>query len=391
MKFVVLLGDGMADHPIKSLGGKTPLQVARKPNMDMIARDGKNGLAATVPEGKPPGSDVANLSVMGYDPNKYYSGRAPLEAASIGVHLSEDDIAFRCNLVTVNNGIMVDYSAGHITSDEARELIRAVQPLMPARRLYPGVSYRHLLVLKAGAEAICTPPHDITDRPIGDYLPRGKDSEILRELMEAAKPILATHPVNIKRIAEGKRPANMIWLWGQGPAPSMPTYNEKFGLIGAMISAVDLLKGLGIYAGLEVINVPGADGTIDTNYQGKVDAALDALRQVDFVYLHVEAPDEEGHEGHLEKKIKAIELFDQKVVGPVVEGLKESGNEWRVCLMPDHPTPIDVRTHTREPVPFAIVGSGIEADGVKSFDEEAARQGGYGLVEGWKLMEILIG
>ena len=391
MKLVVLLGDGMADHPIKSLGGKTPLQAARKPNMDMIAREGRNGLAATVPDGKPPGSDVANLSVMGYDPNKYYSGRAPLEAASIGVHLAEDDIAFRCNLVTVSNGIMVDYSAGHITSDEARELIRAVQPLMPERRLYPGVSYRHLLVLKAGADTICTPPHDITDRPIDDYLPRGKDSELLRELMEASKPVLATHPINIKRIAEGKRPANMIWLWGQGPAPSMPTYKEKLGLSGAMISAVDLLKGLGIYAGLEVINVPGADGTIDTNYQGKVDAALDALRRVDFVYLHVEAPDEEGHEGHLEKKIKAIELFDKKVVGPIAEGLKKSGGQWRVCVMPDHPTPIDVRTHTREPVPFAIMGSGIKADGVQSFDEEAAKHGGYGLVNGWNLMEMLIG
>lgn len=389
MKFIVILGDGMADRPLESLRGKTPLQAAHTPNMDGVAGEGKNGLAITVPEGMPPGSDVANLSVMGYDPHKYYTGRAPLEAAAMGVRLGVDDIAFRCNLVTVENGVMRDYSAGHITSEEGRELIRALKPLMPAGRLYAGVSYRNLLVLRAGAKAVCTPPHDITDRPIVDYLPRGKDAELLIGLMEAAKPLLASHPVNLKRIAEGKRPANMIWLWGQGPAPAMPTFQEKFGLKGAVISAVDLLKGIGVYAGLEVIDVPGATGTIDTNYEGKVEAALDALKRVDFVYLHIEAPDEAAHEGDLALKIKALELFDQKVVGPVIEGLKASGEDWRVLLLPDHATPIEIKTHSHDPVPFAVMGTGIKPDSVESFDEEAAKRGGYGVVEAMGLLEMM--
>lgn len=389
MKFIVILGDGMADRPLESLKGKTPLQAAHTPNMDGVAGEGKNGLAITVPEGMPPGSDVANLSVMGYDPHKYYTGRAPLEAAAMGVRLGVDDIAFRCNLVTVENGVMRDYSAGHITSEEGRELIRALKPLMPAGRLYAGVSYRNLLVLRAGAKAVCTPPHDITDRPIVDYLPRGKDAELLIGLMEAAKPLLASHPVNLKRIAEGKRPANMIWLWGQGPAPAMPTFREKFGLKGAVISAVDLLKGIGVYAGLEVIDVPGATGTIDTNYEGKVEAALDALKRVDFVYLHIEAPDEAAHEGDLALKIKALELFDQKVVGPVIEGLKASGEDWRVLLLPDHATPIEIKTHSHDPVPFAVMGTGIKPDSVESFDEEAAKRGGYGVVEAMGLLEMM--
>lgn len=389
MKFIVILGDGMADRPIKSLKGKTPLQAAHTPNMDLLAREGKCGLAITVPEGMPPGSDVANLSVMGYDSHKYYTGRAPLEAAAMGVRLEEDDIAFRCNLVTVENGVMSDYSAGHITSEEGRELIRALKPLMPAGRLYAGVSYRNLLVLRAGAKAVCTPPHDITDRPIADYLPRGKDAEQLIGLMDAAKPLLASHPVNLKRIAEGKRPANMIWLWGQGPAPAMPTFQEKFGLLGAVISAVDLLKGIGVYAGLEVIDVPGATGTIDTNYEGKVEAALEALKRVDFVYLHIEAPDEAAHEGDLALKIRALEIFDQKVVGPVIEGLKASGEDWRVLLLPDHATPIEIKTHSHDPVPFAVMGRGIKPDSVESFDEVAAMGGGYGVVEAMELLEMM--
>lgn len=390
MKYVILLGDGMADHPVDTLGGKTPLQAANKPNMDLIVRQGRSGLVQTVPDGLPPGSDVANLSVLGYDPLQYYSGRAPLEAAAMGVHLAKDDIAFRCNFVTVTNGLMEDYSAGHISSAEGAGLIKSLLPYMPGGRLYPGVSYRNLLVLKAGAESVCTPPHDIMDRPIEDYLPSGKDSELIIELMEATRPVLASHPVNEKRIAEGKRPANMIWLWGQGPAPSMPTFQDRFGLRGAMISAVDLLKGIGTYAGLGVIDVPGATGEIDTNYAGKVQAALEALKHLDFVYLHVEAPDEAGHEGDTELKVKAIELFDKNVVGPMIQGLNESGEDWRVLLLPDHATPIDLRTHTREPVPFAIMGRGIEPDGVKSFDEVAAKRGGYGVLEGTRLIRALI-
>ena len=390
MKYVILLGDGMADHPIDSLGGKTPLQAANKPNMDLVARQGRTGLVRTVPDDLPPGSDVANLSILGYDPHKYYSGRAPLEAAAMGVQLAKGDIAFRCNFVTVTNGLMEDYSAGHITSDEGRELIKSLMSLMPEGRLYPGVSYRNLLVLEAGAEAECTPPHDIMDQPIEDHLPRGRDSELLIELMEAARPVLAMHPVNKKRIADGKRPANMIWLWGQGPAPCMPTFQDRFGLRGAMISAVDLLKGIGAYAGLEVIDVPGATGDIDTNYAGKVQAALEALKHLDFVYLHIEAPDEAGHEGDVELKVRAIDLFDRNVVGPVIRGLKESGEDWRVLLLPDHATPISLRTHTREPVPFAMMGNGILPDGAKSFDEDEAKKGSHGVVEGIGLVGLLV-
>ena len=390
MKLVVLLGDGMADLPLADLHGKTPLQAAVKPNMDQLALRGKSGLAQTVPEGFPPGSDVANLCVMGYSPARHYTGRAPLEAAAMCVALGEADIAFRCNFVTIEGGIMKDYSAGHITTEESRELIEALQPMMPDRRLYAGVSYRNLLVLKAGAKAVCTPPHDISDQPIQGHLPSGPDSELLIRLMECAGPALESHPVNVRRIAEGKRPANAIWLWGQGPAPAMPSFAEKYGLKGAMISAVDLLKGIGRYAGLEVIDVAGATGTIDTNYEGKVQAALEALKSCDFVYLHIEAPDEAGHEGDTDLKVRAIELFDEKVVGPVVEGLQNSGEDWRVLLLPDHATPISIKTHSRDPVPFTIMGKGIVPDGVERFDEDAARLGAYGLVEAAKLVEMMI-
>lgn len=390
MKFIVLVGDGMADEPLPSLGGRTPLQAAETPNMDRIAAEGRSGLARTVPAGMPPGSDVANLSVVGYEPSRYYSGRAPLEAAAMGVSLGKGDIAFRCNFVTVKDGRMDDYSAGHISSEEGRELVSALKPLVPGERLYAGVSYRNLLVLDAGGEAVCTPPHDILDQPIAGYLPQGEGSELLIALMEASRTVLSEHPVNARRIAEGKRPANMIWLWGQGPAPSMPTLLEKSGLRGAMISAVDLLKGIGVYAGMEVIDVPGATGTIDTNYEGKVEAALSALERVDLVYLHVEAPDEAAHEGDLELKIRAIEAFDRRVVGPLLQKLQESKRyEWRILLLPDHPTPISIRTHTDRPVPFSIMGAGVAPDEVRTFDEEAAARGGFGLLDASKLIELV--
>jgi 2,3-bisphosphoglycerate-independent phosphoglycerate mutase len=391
MKLVVLLGDGMADLPLAVLQGKTPLQVAKKPNIDRLARLGRSGLAQTVPKGFPPGSDVANLSVVGYLPAKHYTGRAPLEAAAMGVELGPDDIAFRCNFVTVEDGVMKDYSAGHITTEEGRELIEALRPLMPERRLYAGVSYRNLLVLQEGAKAVCTPPHDISDQPVAEHLPCGPGSKKIVQLMEAAKPILARHPVNEKRIAAGKRPANMIWLWGQGPAPAMPSFAEKYGLKGAMISAVDLLKGIGRYAGLEVIYVPGATGNIDTNYEGKVQATLEALKSCDFVYLHIEAPDEAGHEGNIELKVQAIELFDEKVVGPVIEGLEKSGEDWRVLVMPDHATPISIKTHSCDPVPFAIMGTAIVPDGVERYDEDAAKRGAYGQVEATQLVGMMLG
>ena len=391
MKLIVLLGDGMADLPLEVLGGRTPLQAAEKPNMDRLARQGRSGLARTVPEGFAPGSDVANLSVLGYDPAECYTGRAPLEAAAMNVHLGPDDIAFRCNFVTIDNGLMKDYSAGHISTEEGQELIEALAPLMPGQRLYPGVSYRNLLVLQAGAKAECTPPHDISGQPVEEHLPRGQDSELLVALMEAARPVLERHQVNRRRIAAGKRPANAIWLWGQGPAPAMPSFAEKYGLSGAMISAVDLLKGIGRYAGLKVIDVPGATGNIDTNYQGKVDAALEALKSRDFVYLHIEAPDEAGHEGEIDLKVRAIELFDEKVVGPVLQALEKSGEDWRVLLMPDHATPISIKTHSSDPVPFTIAGSGIEPDEVERFDELAAQRGEYGLVEATELVGMMRG
>jgi 2,3-bisphosphoglycerate-independent phosphoglycerate mutase len=391
MKLVVLLGDGMADLPLSALQGRTPLQEAKKPNMDLLAKRGRSGLARTVPDGFPPGSDVANLSVMGYSPAEHYTGRAPLEAAAMGVSLAEGDIAFRCNFVTIENGIMKDYSAGHITSEEGRDLIAALRPLIPGRRLYAGVSYRNLLVLRLGAQAVCTPPHDISDQPVAEHLPKGPGSEELIRLMDAARPVLESHPVNQRRIAAGKRPANAIWLWGQGPAPDMPSFADKYGLSGAMISAVDLLKGIGSYAGLQVIDVPGADGTIDTNYEGKVQAALDALKSCDFVYLHVEAPDEAGHEGDVNLKVRAIELFDERVVGPIVKGLEKSGESWRALLLPDHATPISIKTHSRDPVPFTIAGNGVEPDGVQSFDEAAAKEGGHGLVQATELVGMMKG
>jgi len=390
MKFVVLLGDGMADHPVPELGYRTPLQAARTPYMDRLAASGRSGLAATVPSGMTPGSDVANLSVMGYDPHLYYSGRAPLEAAAMDVRLEEDDVAFRCNFVTVNDGIMEDYSAGHITSEEGKEIIASLKHLAPGERLYAGVSYRNILVMKAGAEAECTPPHDIMDQPIKLHMPKGKDAELIISIMQSAAPILADHQVNRRRMEAGQRPANMIWLWGQGKAPTIPSFKERYHLQGAVISAVDLLKGIGVYAGLEVIDVPGATGTIDTNYEGKVEAALNALRHLDLVYLHIEAPDEASHEGELKTKLRAIELFDGEVVRPVLEGLKASGQPWRILLMPDHPTPLEIRTHTAEPVPFVMAGEGIRPDGAVSFDEQAAKGGGFGLIEGPELMGLLI-
>ena len=390
-KLVVLLGDGMADLPLDALQGRTPLQAAKKPHMDLLARKGRSGLARTVPDGFPPGSDVANLSVLGYAPAECYTGRAPLEAAAMNVHLGPDDIAFRCNFVTIENGFMKDYSAGHISNEEGAELIEALAPLMPGKRLYPGVSYRNLLVLQAGANAVCTPPHDISGQLVADYLPKGPGSDELIRLMEEASPVLESHPINLRRIAAGKRPANAIWLWGQGPAPAMPSFAERYGLSGAMISAVDLLKGIGRYAGLQVIDVPGATGNIDTNYVGKVASALNALKSCDFVYLHIEAPDEAGHEGNVDLKVRAIELFDERIVGPMVEGLEKSGESWRILLLPDHATPISIKTHSRDPVPFTIAGSEVEPDGVCSFDEDAVRAGGYGMVEATEIVGMMKG
>lgn len=390
MKYIVLIGDGMADYPVPELGGITPLAAANIPNMDFIAKHGKCGIAKTVPEGMPAGSDVANLSIMGYDPARYYTGRGPLEAASIGVTLEKDDIAFRCNLITEKDGMIADYSSGHISSEEARILINAVDnELGNECKFHAGVSYRHLLVMKQGEKAECTPPHDVVGQSVDDVLPRGEYSETLIRLIKASRPVLENHEVNMKRRKDGKNPANLIWLWGQGKAPSMPLFKDLYGVSGSIISAVDLLKGIGKYAGLEVINVPGATGYLDTNFSGKAAYALESLEKHDFVLVHVEAPDEAGHAGNIEAKIKAIEDFDEKVVGGMLNELGGFG-EYRIMVLPDHPTPISVRTHTREPVPFAIYSSTESADYVDRFDESAAKEGVFGLVEGHKLMRLLV-
>jgi len=407
MKYIILLGDGMADRPHAKLGGKTCLQAANTPNLDQLATLGQAGMVHTVPDGFPPGSDVANLTVMGFDPRKYYTGRSPLEAASIGVELEPDDIAFRCNLVTLcitggkdsvsgkaRHAVMEDFSAGHITSAEASLLIEEIDKKLGTDRIhfYPGVSYRHLMVWQGGKDKLeCTPPHDIQDKDIQDYLPRGEGDETINALMEESLEILADHPVNKTRIEGGKRPANSIWLWGQGRRPNMPTFREKYGLEGAVISAVDLTKGIGIYAGLEVINVPGATGWLDTNYVGKAEHALWALRTKDFVYVHVEAPDEAGHSGDLQNKVKAIEDFDEFIVGNIIHGMKQF-DEYRIMVLPDHPTPIEIRTHSNEPVPFAIYDNTKERKGeALSYDERlGARKDSLVFKEGYKLMDYFL-
>lgn len=390
MKYIVLVGDGMADYPVPELGGLTPLQAADTPNMDFIAKHGKSGVAKTVPEDKPPGSDVANLSIMGYDPDKYYSGRGPLEAASIGIKLEKDDIAFRCNLITEKNGLLADYSSGHISTEEAGILIKAVDlELGKSCRFHAGVSYRHLLVMKQGENALCIPPHDVVGQSIADIMPQGDDSKELISLINESRSILENHEVNIKRKRSGKNLANLIWPWGQGKAPDMPLFKDMFNVSGSLISAVDLLKGIGKYAGLDIIDVPGATGYLDTNFSGKAQYALDSLKRHDFVLVHVEAPDEAGHMGNIEAKIKAISDFDEKVVGGMLNELGGFG-DYKIMVLPDHPTPISIKTHTRDPVPFAIYSSIESADYVDKFDEFAAKEGIFGLVEGHRLMNLLI-
>jgi len=398
MKYVVLLGDGMADWAVESLGGKTPLAYAKTPNMDRIAREGTLGLIDTVPRGMKPGSDVAILSVLGYDPAVCYTGRGPLEAASMGVHLEPGDLAFRCNLVTLGEGpdpIMEDFTAGHIASDEAREIILDLDREMGTAtlRFYPGVGYRHLLVWKGGGpEVETTPPHDITGQPTAAWLPKGKGAEDVLGVMLRSREILKEHPVNRKRKELGKRQATSVWLWGQGGKPAMEPLSTRYGLRGGMISAVDLLNGLGVYAGLEILRVPGATGYIDTNYIGKAEKALEALGDKDFVFLHVEAPDEMGHEGNAEGKVKAVEDFDEKVVGTVLAGIARHG-DYRVLVLSDHPTPIAKKTHTAEPSPFAVFCSRPDDNvrGAPGYSEEAARRGGLVVSPGCELMEGFLG
>jgi len=397
MKYIVLLGDGMADYPVDELGGKTPLEAALTVNMDFMAREGTLGLVDTIPKGFKPGSDVANLTVLGYDPGTCYSGRGPLEAANMGIVLGPDDIAFRCNLVTLGGGkdpIMVDFTAGHITSAEAAAIIRDLDHELgkKAFQLFPGVSYRHLFVWRNGKETMnTTPPHDITGQTTNAYLPQGGGVREIRSLMKEAKGLLENHPVNLERIKRGKKPANAIWLWGQGRAPRMDKLTDRYQITGGIISAVDLLNGIGIYAGLSPIRVEGATGYTDTNYVGKAQKALAALKDMDFVFVHVEAPDEMGHEGNLAGKIKAIEDFDEKVVGTVLHGIPELGDV-RVMVLSDHPTPLIMRTHAADPSPFAIYSSVSAANrrtGL-SYGETAAMTSGLIVTPGYNLMDIFI-
>ncbi|ABB31662.1 phosphonopyruvate decarboxylase-related protein [Geobacter metallireducens RCH3] len=397
MKYIVLLGDGMSDEAVKDLDGKTPLQAAKTPHMDVMARRGRIGLAHTVPKGLPPGSDVANLSVFGYDPRTCYTGRSPLEAASMGVQLGPDDVAFRVNLVnllpTKGTLVMNDYSAGHISTEEGRELIEAIQQQIgdDEFQFYPGVGYRHLMVWRNGKSGMsATPPHDISGKSILDYLPKGEGADKLIYLMNSSQMILNNHPQYRRRLEADKIPANSIWLWGHGKAPRMEPFKEKFGLAGAVISAVDLINGIGIGAGLDVIRVEGATGYLDTNYEGKVQAALEALETHDYVYLHVEAPDEASHSGNLSHKLQAIEDFDARVVGPIMEGIRRFGS-FRILCTPDHPTPLRLKTHTGAPVPFIIYDGGeSEDDSIAGYDEDSARTSGLVLEEGHRLMELLL-
>ena len=400
MKYIVLVGDGMADRPLKELDDKTPLEVARTPNMDYIVQHGQIGRAITIPNGMEAASDVANLSILGYDPRKYYSGRGPLEAANMGVELSEFDIAFRCNLITASGDIMADYSAGHISSKEAAILIKAINEGLGKENIkfYHGVSYRHLMVLKPDVKynveelkkVKCTPPHNILGQKLSKNLPQGKGADFLIGLMNESRPLMEKHEINRVRVDLKENPANMIWLWGQGTKPNMPGFYEKFGLTGSIISAVDLVKGIGRIIGLEPITVPGATGYYDTNYKGKAEYAINSLKDKDFVFVHVEAPDEAGHNGDIREKILAIENFDSLIVGPILKHFKNLKN-FRIMVLPDHATPISLRTHSDEPIPFAIFGKDITPDQFTAFSEKVSYESGLVFNAGWELMKFLVG
>ncbi len=398
MKYIILLGDGMADYPIDALNGKTPLEYAHTPNMDRMAAQGNLSLIDTIPPGLAPGSDVANMAVLGYDSRSFYSGRAPLEAANMGVALADDDVAFRCNLVTLSDSVepvMDDFTAGHISSAEAARIIKDLDLALGSKEFsfHPGVGYRHLLVWHGGEMGMkVTPPHDITGKKIAPWLPSGTGADAISRLMDLSRKVLADHPVNNERVRRGAKPATSIWLWGQGRAPKIEKFTNRFHLTGGMISAVDLLNGIGIYAGLEVLKVEGATGYTDTNYLGKAQKALEALQRLDFVFLHVEAPDEMGHEGNLQGKIKAIEDFDEKVVGTVLKGLPSLG-EYRVAVLSDHPTPIVLKTHIADPSPVAFLSSRASENrgGGLPFGEGNARISGNMIAPGYRFIESFTG
>lgn len=405
MKHIIILGDGMADWPVKSLGNKTLLQYAKTPYMDMLARMGRSGRLMTVPEGFHPGSEVANMSVMGYDLSKVYEGRGALEAASIGIDLKPGEMAMRCNLICVENDNIKNHSAGHITTEEADVLIKYLEEHLGDNRVrfYTGVQYRHLLVIKGGDKRLdCTPPHDVPLKPFRPLLVKpisgaenitvpenGADltpqqtADLINDLILRSQELLKNHPINLKRISEGKDPANSIWPWSPGYRPQMEQLSDKFPQLkrGAVISAVDLINGIGYYAGLRRITVEGATGLYDTNYENKVAAALEALKTDDFVYLHIEASDEAGHEGDVDLKLLTIENLDKRAVGPIYEAVKDWNEPVAIAVLPDHPTPCELRTHTSDPIPFLIWYPGIEPDEVQTYDEVAACEGSYGVLK----------
>ena len=402
MKYVVVLYDGMADYPVEALGGKTPMQKANKPIFDSLAKRGEVGLVRTIGEGLKPGSEIGNLTVMGYDPRKYFTGRSPLEAISIGVKMADDDISLRCNLVTLSDEenyddkTMVDYSAGDISSEEAAKIIKTVQQSFGGGEFdfYSGVSYRHCLIFHKGTTDLgtMTPPHDISGRVVGPYISTSPNAQKLTSLMRKSYDLLKDHPVNIERIKQGKRPANSIWLWGEGTKPTLPPFSELYGVKGTVISAVDLLKGIGIAAGMQTPEVEGATGYIDTNFEGKANAAVDALKKdCDFAYIHIEAPDECGHRYEPENKVKAIEYIDSRVLPIVIKGLEEIGEDYKIMILPDHPTPLSTRTHASDPVPYMIYQKSKEKDsGVESINEESAKKTGNFIDAGYELMNKFI-
>ncbi len=398
MKYIVVLGDGMADYPIDELDGKTPLEYADTPVMDELAQRSEIGQVHTIPAGMSPGSDTANLSVLGYDPKKYYTGRSPLEALSIGVPMKDTDVAIRCNIVTVSDEEteykdkkMIDHSAGEISTEDADVLIQAVQEAFGNEmfHFYTGTSYRHLLIWDKGSVVELTPPHDILTKTIGNYLAKEK---LLADMMEKSYEILNNHPINIAREKAGLHKANSLWFWGAGTKPALDNFTEKTGKRGVMISAVDLLKGIGVGAGLKNIIVEGADGTLETNYEGKAQAAVDALTKdgYDFAYIHVEAPDEMGHQGSVERKIKSIEYLDQRVIRIVKEGMDASGEEYRMLVLPDHPTPIVLRTHTSDPVPYMLFDSTNHGSRMWHYNEREAAASGIDMPSGAALMEYFL-
>ncbi|GHT41002.1 cofactor-independent phosphoglycerate mutase [Bacteroidia bacterium] len=400
MKYIIILGDGMADEPIESLGNRTPLQVAQTPWMDELARLGKSGLLHTIPDGMQPGSEVANLSVLGYDPEKVLEGRGSLEAASMGIKIEPEELVMRCNLICIKNRRIKNHSAGHISTEEARILIDHLNKTLKTNgvHFFPGVSYRHLLKMKNGNKyLICTPPHDVPGKSFTKLLIRPEmnkaksTADVLNMLILWSQDILENHPVNIRRKAEGKDPANSIWPWSPGYKPRMETLFQMYPIrSGAVISAVDLIKGIGVYADLDVIEVPGATGLYDTNYEGKAQAALKALKEKDFVYLHVEACDEAGHEGNAELKIRTIEDLDKRILKTIMEETATWNEPVTIALLPDHPTPCRLKTHTADAVPFVIYRPGAKPDAVKQFDEFSARQGAYGLLKGNQFMNKLM-